>query len=110
MKNISEILWSTGMSKTNITYTSLLLVYYTFLGTGSIPISVIIPKSKLAMIAGGVLGSLALGKIAENLDTNELISELEDLHAVFYSITEKLKVWNQKGEKAIMNCLASQTP
>lgn len=38
MKNVSEILWSTGMSKTNITYTSLLIVYYTFMGTGSIPI------------------------------------------------------------------------
>lgn len=62
------------------------------------------------MIAGGVLGSLALGKIAENLDTNEIISELEDLSAVFYSITEKLKVWNRKGENSILKCLTAIKP
>lgn len=51
-----------------MTYATLFLLFYNFMGTGTIPITMLFPKSKIGYIAGGLVGSYALGFVAENMD------------------------------------------
>ncbi|CAK93707.1 unnamed protein product (macronuclear) [Paramecium tetraurelia] len=67
-EKFGKYLYSNGLSESNLSYGAALVIYHALVGKSALPWNVIIPNVSLKWLFGGVIGSLALGKVSTYLE------------------------------------------
>lgn len=50
MKSLSNIVWSKGIALSNISMGALILLYYSFIGTSSLPMQILMPRMQISWL------------------------------------------------------------
>jgi len=104
MKSLSSLVWSKGLALSNISMGALILLYYSFIGTTSLPIQLLMPKVHVSWLVGGIVGSFALNQVADSIERGEVANNLHKVMEIFKEITLNLLDFNTTSENAIIDC------
>ncbi|CAD8103177.1 unnamed protein product [Paramecium sonneborni] len=100
-----KFLYSNGLSESNLSYGAALVIYHALIGKSALPWNVIIPNVSLKWLFGGVIGSLALGKVSTYLEKCDQVQQLQGCAEVFQDITNFLINFNETVSAAINDVL-----
>lgn len=65
---MSGMVWSRGLALSNVSFGMLYVIYLSVIGGSTLPFKLLLPKFNISLLVGGYLGSLALEKVASNLE------------------------------------------
>jgi len=109
MKSLSNLIWSKGLALSNISMGALILLYYSFIGTTSLPIQLLMPKVHVSWLVGGIVGSFALNQVADSIERGEVANNLHKVMEIFKEITVNLLDFNSTCENAITDCALARS-
>ncbi|CAD8095376.1 unnamed protein product [Paramecium primaurelia] len=104
-EKFGKYLYSNGLSESNLSYGAALMIYHALVGKSALPWNVIMPNVSLKWLFGGVIGSLALGKVSTYLEKCDQVQQLKGCAEVFQDITNFLINFNETLGAAISDVL-----
>ncbi|CAD8195301.1 unnamed protein product [Paramecium pentaurelia] len=104
-EKFGKYLYSNGLSESNLSYGAALVIYHALVGKSALPWNVIIPNVSLKWLFGGLIGSLALGKVSTYLEKCDQVQQLSGCAEVFQEITNFLIHFNETVSGAINDVL-----
>ncbi|KAL4508441.1 hypothetical protein ABPG72_003745 [Tetrahymena utriculariae] len=109
IKSLSNIVWTKGIALSNISMGALILLYYSFIGTSSLPVQILMPRMHISWLVGGIVGSYALNKVADSIERGEVANNLTKITEIFREITLNLIEFNDNCEYSIKDCTLQKT-